>query len=74
MSGGAGAMDLRTPIGGLFVVLGLILAGYGMMTGSNVEMYVRSGGTNINLVWGLVMLAFGALFLFLAARDKRAAR
>ncbi|MCZ8203939.1 hypothetical protein [Gemmatimonas sp.] len=70
MSGGA-AMDLRLPIGGLFVVLGVILGAYGIMTNGDTAMYERSAGVNINLVWGGVMLAFGALFLALAQRAAR---
>ena len=37
MSGGAG-MDLRLPIGGLFVVLGAILGVYGLITNGDVAM------------------------------------
>jgi hypothetical protein len=68
---GAGAMDLRVPIGGLFVALGLILAGYGLMTAGDTEMYRRTFGTNLNLWWGLVMLATGLIFLALARRGAR---
>jgi hypothetical protein len=70
MSGGAG-MDLRLPIGGLFVVLGVILGIFGVMTNGDTVMYQRSGGMNINLIWGVVMLAFGALFLVLAQRAAK---
>jgi protein-S-isoprenylcysteine O-methyltransferase Ste14 len=70
MSGGAG-MDLRLPIGGLFVVLGVILGVFGLITNGDTAMYERSSGLNINLVWGGVMLAFGALFLVLAQRASK---
>ena len=70
MSGGAG-MDLRLPIGGLFVVLGVILGIFGVMTNGDAAMYERSGGMNINLIWGGVMLAFGACLLVLAQRAAR---
>jgi len=63
-----GSLDLRLPIGGLFVVLGVMLAGYGLMTSGNTEMYLKSGGMNINLIWGIVMLLTGAIFLLLAKR------
>jgi len=66
----AGSLDLRLPIGGLFVMLGLLLMGYGLVTASDTAQYVRSGGLNINLWWGLVMFVTGALFLFLARRDN----
>lgn len=64
-------MDLRLPIGGLFVVLGVILTAYGALTSGDAAMYERSGGMNINLIWGGVMAAFGALFLLLAQRAAR---
>jgi len=63
-----GSLDLRLPIGGLFVVLGVMLAGYGLMTSGNTEMYLKSGGMNINLIWGIVMLITGVVFLVLAKR------
>lgn len=68
MSETQAGLDLRVPIGGLFVVNGLLLAGYGLFTASNAEMYAKSGGLNINLWWGLTMLVTGALFLFFARR------
>ncbi|MES3033561.1 MAG: hypothetical protein V4813_06140 [Gemmatimonadota bacterium] len=63
-----GSLDLRLPIGGLFTVLGVMLAGYGLATGSNTEMYAKSAGMNINLIWGVVMIVTGAIFLILAKR------
>jgi hypothetical protein len=69
--GGAGGLDIRLPIGGLFVVLGLLLAGYGVATNGDAERYARSMAVNINLWWGLVMLVFGALLLLLARRSSR---
>jgi cytochrome c-type biogenesis protein CcmH/NrfF len=65
--------DIRLPIGGLFTVLGLIVAGYGLVTASNPAHYASSLGININLWWGLVMLIFGALMLAAAARSRRVA-
>lgn len=69
MSGAAG-LDLRYPIGGLFVVLGLILAGFGLVTADDAAMYARSEAININLWWGLAMLVTGGIFLALAARAR----
>lgn len=71
MSGEA-SLDLRLPIGGLFAVLGVMLAGFGLVTGSDTAMYVKSGGMNINLVWGCVMIVTGLIFLGLARRGARA--
>lgn len=71
MSGATG-LDLRYPIGGLFSALGVLLAAFGGATASNSEMYVRSGGLNINLIWGVVLLATGVVFLLLARRGSKA--
>ena len=70
MSGAAG-MDLRYPIALLFVVLGAILAVFGVMTADNTAMYARSAGTNINLIWGVVMIVFGGIMYALAALARR---
>jgi hypothetical protein len=64
-------MDVRLPIGGLFSVLGVIIAGYGFASAGNTQMYARSLSVNVNLWWGLVMLAFGVISIVFA---KRAAR
>lgn len=74
MSEGIGGMDLRVPIGGLFVALGLLLAGFGLATASDAELYAKSGGLNINLWWGAAMFVTGALFLGFARRDAARAK
>jgi hypothetical protein len=56
-------LDLRYPIGGLFVAIGLMLSGYGLATNGDVAHYAPSAGLNINLWWGLVLLVVGVLFL-----------
>lgn len=73
MSGSA-HLDLRYPIGGLFVVLGVLLAAFGFVTRSNATIYAPSLGLNINLLWGGVMLVVGMLFLGLAAASARRER
>jgi len=68
---GATALDLRWPIGGLFTALGLLLAGYGLLsTGSSAD-YARATSVNINLWWGLVMLVFGLTLLLSVRRTGR---
>jgi hypothetical protein len=59
-------LDIRTPLGLLFMLVGLLLAGFGLL--SDPALYERSLGLNINLWWGLAMTAFGALMLWLARR------
>ena len=59
-------LDIRLPLGLMFGIMGLILAGYGMV--SDKALYARSLGININLWWGLALLAFGGLMLWLSRR------
>jgi hypothetical protein len=64
MSGIVG-LDIRAPIGGLFTVLGIMLAAYGALAG---EANSSRAGVNIDLWWGVVMLVFGVALLALARR------
>jgi hypothetical protein len=61
-------IDLRYPIGLLFVVFGLLLVLYGLLGGT--AEYSRSLGINVNLWWGLIMLLFGGLMFFAAYRKR----
>jgi protein-S-isoprenylcysteine O-methyltransferase Ste14 len=54
-------LDVRTPAGVMFVVLGALLLLYGAL--SDPAVYQRSLGVNINLYWGAVLMAFGAALL-----------
>jgi hypothetical protein len=62
-------LDVRIPIGGMFAVIGAILTGYGLVSGDAI--YQRSLGINVNLWWGLVLLAFGLVMLAFAYRATR---
>lgn len=63
--------DLRLPIGILFSLFGVLLTGYGLFTPP--AMYAKSLDINVNLWWGLVLLAFGGTMLTLALRARRSA-
>ncbi len=63
------SLDLRLPIGLLFVLLGVLLLIYGLV--SDPSLYTASLGININAWWGVVMTAFGGLMLGLALRAGR---
>lgn len=56
-------LDIRWPIGLMFTLIGVLLAVNGLFTSSDTEMYQRSLGININLIWGIVLLVFGVLML-----------
>lgn len=63
-------LDVRLPMGLLFLSLGLILAGYGVM--SDPAIYAKhSLGQNVNLIWGVIFALFGGLMLWLSARAKK---
>ncbi|MGE5800879.1 MAG: hypothetical protein ACM358_01360 [Gemmatimonadota bacterium] len=63
-------LDLRIPIGGMFTIFGVVLIVYGLV--SDPAIYQRSLGINVNLWWGLVLLVFGVVMLWLAYRVYRA--
>jgi uncharacterized membrane protein len=61
-------LDLKLPIGCLLSAYGLLLAIYGLVT--KKEMYAKSLGFNLNLTWGILMLAIGGGFLLAALLKK----
>jgi len=62
-------LDIRLPIGFLFTIFGVLLIAFGAL--SDKAIYALSLGININLEWGVVMLLFGALMLFLGRRGTK---
>ena len=54
-------LDLRLPIGALFLIIGLLLAGFGWM----------SSDVDVDRWWGLVMALFGLVMVTLARRSRR---
>jgi hypothetical protein len=66
-------LDIRTPIGLMFAIFGLLLAGYGLVT-SGSPIYERSLGFNVNLEWGAVLLVFGGVMLWLGRRSRGPSR
>jgi hypothetical protein len=61
-------LDLRLPIGLMFTIVGTLLTVFGFT--SDDAIYARSLGINVNLWWGLVLLAFGLVMLALAMRAR----
>jgi hypothetical protein len=61
-------LDLKLPIGWLLSAYGLLLGIYGLVT--KKEMYVKSLGFNLNVVWGVLMLVIGGGFLLAAFLKK----
>ena len=61
-------IDIRLPIGLIFAVIGILMVAFGAVSGSAI--YQRSLGINVNLYWGLVLLAFGIIMALLGRRRK----
>jgi hypothetical protein len=59
--------DLRLPLGWLFVIIGGLVTAAGFYV-SPVSSDGHPLGSNVNLVWGVVLLVFGIINL-LAARN-----
>jgi hypothetical protein len=59
-------LDVRLPLGWMFAIMGVLLCLQGLLSGSAPQ-----GATpNINLWWGVALLVFGAVMLWLARRGK----
>ncbi len=65
-------MDIRFPIGLMFSVVGVLLTVFGAF--SRREIYRVSLGINMNLAWGLVLLAFGVVMLLFVHVGKKSER
>ena len=62
-------LDIRTPIGLLFLSLGGLLVIYGFF--SDPGIYFRSLNININLWWGLALLVFGGIMTYFGRKPTR---
>lgn len=62
-------LDIRIPIGLMFCIMGLILTVFGAL--SDRALNQVSLGFNVNLIWGMVLLACGGLTLLITLRAKR---
>ena len=62
--------DIRVPVGIMFLVLGAILALFGGVSGPEIYR-THSLGVNLNLIWGLAMIAFGAAMLVVTRLKSR---
>ncbi len=63
-------LDVRLPMGLLFLALGVILVVYGLA--ADAAIYAKhSLGQNVNLTWGVIFVLFGGAMLWLAARARK---
>jgi hypothetical protein len=62
-------LDVRLPIGLMFLVIGVILTIYGAASSS--EIYQRSLNININLYCGIGLVVFGLVMLGMVWRASK---
>ncbi len=62
-------LDIRIPLGLIFLITGGIMSVYGLITRSSA-IYQRSMGINLNLGWGVVMFLFGLIMFLVGRRQK----
>jgi len=62
-------LDVRIPLGLLFLILGIILVVFGLT--SDPAIYAQhSLGQNVNVFWGAIFAVFGAAMLLLTRRKS----
>ncbi len=62
-------LDIRIPLGLIFLIIGGIMSLYGFFT-RHSDVYAKSMDINLNLTWGLLMFVFGAIMFFVGRRQK----
>jgi hypothetical protein len=63
-------LDIRIPLGLIFLIIGGIMALFGLVTHSDAALYQKSMGLDLNLVWGAIMFVFGAIMFFVGRRQR----
>jgi hypothetical protein len=63
-------LDIRIPLGLIFMLIGGLMSIYGFVTRHSDVVYEKSMGINLNLTWGLIMFAFGLIMFLVGRRQK----
>ncbi len=63
-------LDLKLPIGWLLSAYGVLLLVWGLLTRGQ-EIYAKSLGFNVNLIWGVIMIIVGGAFLLTAFLKRK---
>jgi len=63
-------LDIRIPLGLIFLIIGGIMAIFGFISHGNSELYARSLGVNLNQTWGIIMFVFGLIMFIVGKRQK----
>ncbi len=62
-------LDIRIPLGLIFLIIGGIMAIYGAVTHGS-PIYAKSLDIDLNLTWGAIMFVFGAVMYLVGKRQK----
>jgi hypothetical protein len=62
-------LDVRLPLGLLFLIIGALLAFYGLSTMGS-DLYAKSMGVNLNLVWGSIMMVLGLVGAWVGRKSR----
>jgi hypothetical protein len=63
-------LDIRIPLGLMFLVTGGLMALYGLFTRGSA-IYEKSLDIDINLIWGALMFVFGLVMYIMGRRPRR---
>jgi len=63
-------LDIRIPLGLIFLLIGGLMSLYGLFTRNTPDIYEKSMGINLNLTWGLIMFVFGLIMFLVGRRQK----
>jgi uncharacterized membrane protein YoaK (UPF0700 family) len=63
-------LDIRVPLGMIFLIIGGIMGVYGLVTHGDATIYEKSLGVDLNLTWGAIMFVFGAIMFYVGRRKK----
>jgi multisubunit Na+/H+ antiporter MnhG subunit len=63
-------LDIRIPLGLIFLLIGGLMSVYGLITRNAEGIYEKSMGVNLNLTWGALMFVFGLIMFLVGRRQK----
>jgi hypothetical protein len=63
-------LDIRIPLGLIFLITGGLMSLYGLITRNSPGIYEKSMGVNLNLTWGAIMFVFGLIMFLVGRRQK----
>jgi len=66
-------LDLRLPMGLMFLITGAMMMIFGVFTWGS-QIYQKSLGMNINVIWGSIMFIFGVTMFLLGRRATKLAK